>query len=258
MVRQMIKIDEELCNGCGLCVTACHEGAIAMVEGKAKVIRDDYCDGLGDCLPVCPTGAISFEMRKALPYDAEAVKAALAKRAEDEKKKAQTSPKPRSTACEGTCPSANPTVFSGCPGSAARALKSTRTDNAQEVPALSSELRQWPVQLALVPANAPYFNGANLLIAADCAAFSHGDFHRKFMKNRVTLIGCPKLDSDDYATKLAEIIKRNDIKSIMVARMEVPCCGGLTNQVKKALLSSGKMIPWRVVTITTDGQVRED
>lgn len=261
MVRQMIKIDEELCNGCGLCVTSCHENAIALVDGKAKLLRDDYCDGLGNCLPVCPTGAISFEMRQALPFDEEAVKAALQnKTQENDTQKEEPSKSACETGCSGSCAPAS-TIFTGCPGSAARAMKPASKDSIQDMSPerlVQSELAQWPVQLALVPLNAPYFNNANLLIAADCSAFSHADFHRRFMKNRITLIGCPKLDSDDYAEKLAQIIKRNNIKSVMVARMDVPCCGGLVYAVKKALAASGKMIPWRVVILTTDGQVRED
>lgn len=235
MIRKIIKINEELCNGCGLCVNACHEGAIAMVNGKAKLIRDDYCDGLGNCLPVCPTGAISFEEREAAPFDAEAVK---------ENMKNMEKPK-----------------MGGCPGSMARALR--RDEHAAQKPAVpetapESELMQWPVQIKLVPVNAPYFDGANLLIAADCTAFAYGDFHRKFIKNHITLIGCPKLDMGDYAEKLTEIIRHNNIKSVKVVRMEVPCCRGIEDAVKRALIESGKMIPWQVVVISTDGRVVEE
>lgn len=239
MIRKIITINEEQCNGCGLCVTACHEGAIGMVNGKAKLLRDDYCDGLGDCLPVCPTGAITFEEREAAPYDEAAVQARMAE------KKKNPSPLP--------C---------GCPGSNARAI--TRSDApAQESPAMAasdmpSRLNQWPVQIKLVPVNAPYFAGANLLVAADCTAYAYGDFHNKFMRNKITLVGCPKLDEGDYTEKLAAIIQGNDIKSVTLVRMEVPCCGGLENAVKNALARSGKMIPWQVVTISTDGRILEE
>lgn len=232
MIRKVIKIDEEKCNGCGLCASACHEGAIEVVNGKAKLVRDDYCDGLGDCLPSCPTGAISFEEREAAAYDEAAVKA---------KQKEKH-------------------VFSGCPGSMAKTLK--RQADARtlrdEIAESQSELAQWPVQIKLVPVNAPYFDGANLLVAADCTAFAYAGFHKKFIKNHITLIGCPKLDEGDYSEKLTEIIKNNDIKSVKVVRMQVPCCGGIENAVKRALLSSGKMIPWQVVVISTDGRILEN
>lgn len=229
MVRQIIKIDEDKCNGCGICVDACHEGAIQMIDNKAKLIRDDYCDGLGDCLPVCPTGAISFEMREALPFDQEAVLAA---------QKANEEPLP--------C---------GCPGSQSRVLKKPVEDTPRVNVELKSQLRQWPVQIKLVPVNAPYFNGANLLIAADCTAFAYANFHEEFIKGKITLIGCPKLDMVDYSEKLTQIIKFNDIKNVTVVRMEVPCCGGIVHAVKEALINSGKMIPWQVVTVTTDGEI---
>ncbi|MGI6732936.1 MAG: ATP-binding protein [Anaerovoracaceae bacterium] len=240
MIRQIIKIDEDLCNGCGLCAEACHEGAIAMIDGKAKLVRDDYCDGLGNCLPVCPTGAISFEEREAAPFDEEAVKA----RMEAEKQKVQP------LAC-------------GCPGTHARSLAERRhtSSAAAEAPvqaaaaAPESQLMQWPVQIKLVPVNAPYFDNANLLVAADCAAYAYGNFHNEFMKNKVTIIGCPKLDAGDYAEKLTAILRENNIKSVTVARMEVPCCGGIEHAVKQALMNCGKMIPWQVVTISTDGQI---
>ena len=242
MLRKIIKINEDKCNGCGLCVTACHEGAIVLADGKAKLLRDDYCDGLGDCLPACPTGAISFETREAAPYDEAAVLARL--RTEN---------------------GGNPT-FSGCPGSRA-ALNEIRPNleageaaesaapGAGERP---SQLRQWPVQIKLVPVDAPYFARADLLIAADCTAFACADLHERVMKNRITLIGCPKLDQADYAEKLAAILARNDIRSVSVARMEVPCCGGLAHAVRDALQRSGKNIPLRIITITTDGRILAD
>ncbi|MCC0719741.1 MULTISPECIES: 4Fe-4S binding protein [unclassified Clostridioides] len=237
MIRKIIKIDEEKCNGCGLCVEACHEEAIGMVNGKAKLLRDDYCDGLGDCLPTCPTNAISFENREAAEYDEEAVKANMeAKRAQKE-----------NLAC-------------GCPGSKSKSIKrqdldTISTNNDIVMEAQGSQLNQWPVQIKLVPANASYLKNASLLIAADCTAYAYGNFHNKFMKNKVTLIGCPKLDEVDYAEKLTEILKLNDIKNIVVTRMEVPCCGGIVNAVRTALQSSGKMIPWQVITISVDGKI---
>ena len=191
MIRKIIEIQEEKCNGCGLCASACHEGAIGMVDGKARLLREDYCDGLGDCLPQCPTGAITFVEREAAPYDEAGI----------------------------------------------------------------SRLRQWPCQIKLVPVNAPYFHKAKLLIAADCTAYTYADFHRDFMKGKITLIGCPKLDGADYSEKLTEIIKNNDIISVTILRMEVPCCGGLEMAVKKALQNSGKFLPWQVATISTEGQI---
>lgn len=234
MIRKIIKIDEEKCIGCGACAEACHEGAIAMVDGKAKLMREDYCDGLGDCLPACPTDAISFEEREAPAYNEAAVKAAKAG-------KAQNEPLP--------C---------GCPSAHAKALRHTAAEaSAQTVAAVQSELMQWPVQIKLVPVNAPYFDNANLLVAADCTAFAYGDFHRDFIRNHITLVGCPKLDEGDYAEKLTQIIANNNLKSVTVVRMEVPCCGGIENAVKRALQASGKCLPWRVVTISTDGRILE-
>ena len=198
MIRKIIKIEKEKCNGCRLCVDACHEGAIGMVDGKAELLRDDYCDGLGDCLPVCPTGAITFEEREALEYDEALVKS-----------------------------------------------KSM------------SKLKQWPIQIKLVPVNAPYFDGAKLLIAADCSAYAYAGFHEEFIKDRITLVGCPKLDNVDYSEKLTEILRQNNIKDVTVVRMEVPCCGGLENATINALKNSEKMIPWRVVTISIDGKIIE-
>ena len=201
MIRKIIKIDAKKCNGCGACATACHEGAIQMIDGIATLTREDYCDGLGDCLPACPTNAISFEEREATAYNEEAVRKAKMHK--------------------------------------------------------GGELSQWPVQIKLVPVNAPYFEGANLLIAADCTAYAYGDFHSRFIRNRITLIGCPKLDEGDYAEKLTQIITNNNIKSLTIVRMEVPCCGGIENAARRALKASGKFIPWQVVTVKTDGQIME-
>ncbi len=247
MIRQIIKIDEDKCTGCGLCATACHEGAIAMVDGKAKLIRDDYCDGLGNCLPVCPTGAITFEEREALPYDEAAVMENMAKN--------QGQAAPAAHGGGHSC---------GCPGSRMASIRrdvhpqneAASTDNGGQA-APQSQLRQWPVQIKLVPVNAPYFDGANLLIAADCCAFAYGNFHREFIRNRICLVGCPKLDDVDYTEKLAAIIAGNNIRSMTVARMEVPCCGGIEHAAKRALQASGKFIPWQVATISTDGRIVE-
>ena len=226
MIRRIITIDEDKCNGCGLCAKACHEGDIGMVNGKAKLLREDYCDGLGDCLPACPMNAISFEEREAPAYNEAAVLAA---------KKA----KQESLPC-------------GCPGSACQSIRSSASEAVTEVP---SQLTNFPIQIKLAAINAPYFNGADLLIAADCTAFSYGHFHNYFMKNKVTLIGCPKLDAVNYAEKLAQIFKFNNIRSITVTRMTVPCCGGLSFAVKNALEMSGKKIPLNIVTISPDGQI---
>ena len=233
MLRKIIQIDEEKCNGCGACAAACHEGAIGMVNGKARLMRDDYCDGLGNCLPACPTGAISFVEREAAAFDEQAVAAGKAKAAE---------PLP--------C---------GCPGTHSRSIERRDAEpEACERPARNlSRLNQWPVQIKLVPVNAPYFRNAKLLVAADCTAFAYGDFHERFIKNHVTLVGCPKLDSVDYAEKLTEILRNNDVQSVTVVRMEVPCCGGIEHAVRTALQASGKMIPWQVVTISTDGRILE-
>ena len=251
MIRKIIKIDEDNCNGCGLCVTACHEGAIGLKNGKAVLLRDDYCDGLGDCLPACPTGAISFEEREAAPYDEAAVLANMRKKE------------------AGNCGA--PPLFGGCPGSRAALMGSKRLHlspgneaSLEAIPApnaafsasegLPSRLRQWPVQIKLVPVNAPYFAGADLLIAADCTAFACADMHERLMAGRITLIGCPKLDQADYSQKLAAILADNDIRSVSVARMEVPCCAGLVQAVKSAIENSGKDIPLNVHIISIDGR----
>lgn len=235
MIRKIIKIDEEKCNGCGACATACHEGAIDMVNGKAKLMRENFCDGFGDCLPSCPTGAITFEEREAPEYDEEAVKAA------------QKLKKANAQGHHG-----------GCPGS--RFMYFEKTLASEEDGVLTegkpvSRLNQWPVQIKLLPANAPFYNGAKLLIAADCTAYAYANLHEEFMKGKITLIGCPKLDMVDYTEKLTEIISSNDIKSVTVVRMEVPCCGGLQAAAEQALRNSGKFIPWQVVTISRDGRI---
>ncbi len=226
MIRKIIKIDEERCNGCGLCAGACHEGAIGMVNGKAKLLRDDYCDGLGDCLPACPTGAISFEEREAAAYNEKAVQEHLASRTH-----AHTG---------------------GCPGSAARAFARAQAPAPAAAPA--SELRQWPVQIKLAPLAAPFYQGADLLVAADCTAYAYAALHQEFLRGRITLIGCPKLDGVDYSEKLAEILRGNEIRSVTVVRMEVPCCGGLETAVRTAVRASGKELPVEVAILSTQGQ----
>lgn len=229
MIRRIIQIDEEKCNGCGACAAACHESAIGMADGKAKLLRDDYCDGLGDCLPSCPTGAITFIEREAAPYDEEAV-------IKKQQKKAHAA--------------------GGCPGSRMRQMKrETKEETITTTAKLQSELQQWPVQIKLVPTQAPYFDGAKLLIAADCTAYAYANFHKEFIKGRIVLVGCPKLDSADYSEKLEEIIRSNHITDVMIVRMEVPCCGGLEMAAKKALQNSGKFIPWQVVTISVEGEI---
>ena len=235
MLRKIIKIDEDKCNGCGACATACHEGAIEMINGKAKLTREDYCDGLGDCLPACPTNAITFEEREAPAYNEEAVMMS----------------KIMDFGIKLPC---------GCPGTQSKTIKhvNTLTQTPVAKPSnITSQLSQWPCQIKLVPVNAPYFDGANLLIAADCTAFAYGNFHNDFIRNHITLIGCPKLDEGDYSEKLSQIIARNNIKSVKIVRMEVPCCSGIENAVKKALQLSGKFIPWQVVIISTDGKILE-
>ena len=234
MIRKIIKIDEEKCNGCGACAAACHEGAIEMINGKARLTREDYCDGLGDCLPACPADAISFEEREAPAYDEAAVL----------KSKAQKEGEKESLPC-------------GCPGTNAKAIKRESQAEQFSTAPVFSQLSQWPVQIKLAPPKAPYFENANLLIAADCTAYAYGNFHNDFIKNRITLIGCPKLDMADYTEKLTAIIGGNNIKSVTVVRMEVPCCGGIESATKQALINSGKFIPWNIVTISTDGRILE-
>lgn len=236
MKRRIINIDEEKCNGCGACAQACHEGAIGMVNGKAKLLRDDYCDGLGDCLPTCPTGAITFVEREAAEYDEKAV-------LENKRKKLAAA------------------IPHGCPGHQLRRFERAEEESNDETKSEHhsvSRLGQWPCQIKLVPVNAPYFNGAKLLIAADCTAYAYANMHEDFMKGKITLIGCPKLDDTDYSEKLTEIIATNDIKSVTVVRMEVPCCGGLEAAAKKALQASGKFIPWQVVTLSLDGKIKDN
>ena len=241
MIRKIIHIDEEKCNGCGLCAEACHEGAIDMIDGKAKLVREHFCDGLGDCLPNCPTGAITFEEREAPAYDEAAVK-------ESQKKKAQEK------AVSGM------RAGGGCPGSRMMQFGSSSGDieimdpvSARQI----SRLGQWPCQIKLLPAEAPFFDGAKLLIAADCTAYAYANMHEDFMKGKITLIGCPKLDAVDYTEKLTDIFRNNDIRSVTVVRMEVPCCGGLQRAAENALRNSGKFIPWQIVTISRDGRIIE-
>ena len=237
MIRKIIQIDEEKCNGCGACAEACHEGAIGMVTGKAKLLRDDYCDGLGDCLPTCPTGAISFVEREAAAYDEKAVQENIRKKQEQ----SHTSAAPHG----------------GCPGSQMQRIQRSQESARSNPVSAESQLGQWPCQIKLVPVNAPYFDGAKLLIAADCSAYAYARMHDEFMRGKITIIGCPKLDSVDYSEKLTQIIQNNNIQSVTIVRMEVPCCGGLEMAAKKALQSSGKFIPWQVVTISIDGKILE-
>ncbi|MCI8294286.1 MAG: 4Fe-4S binding protein [Lachnospiraceae bacterium] len=257
MERRIIQIDEEKCNGCGACAAACHEGAIGMIDGKARLLRDDYCDGLGDCLPECPTGAISFVVREAAAYDEAAVQADKARRAKEQK-------------------AVVPPVHGGpggCPGEQARRMDQKEAGHRENVPGgvgcqepltseagaaayrAQSQLGQWPVQIKLAPVRAPYFEGAELLVAADCTAYAYAGFHQDFIRGKITLIGCPKLDAIDYSEKLTQIIRENDIRSVTVVRMEVPCCGGLEMAVKKALQDSGRSIPWQVVTVSIEGKI---
>ena len=235
MIRKIIHIDEEKCSGCGLCASACHEGAIDIVDGKAKLVRENFCDGFGDCLPACPAGAISFEEREAPDYDEKAVKEAKERTHMDEKKHMHH---------EG-----------GCPGSVVTQFQQRNEEAPVPAGKPVSRLAQWPCQIKLVPTQAPFFDGAKLLIAADCTAYAYANMHEEFMRGKVTIIGCPKLDDVDYADKLTAIIRDNDIQSVTIVRMEVPCCGGLQQAAQNALQASGKFIPWQVVTISRDGRI---
>lgn len=291
MVRRVIHIDQEKCNGCGICANACHEGAIGIVDGKAQLLRDDYCDGLGDCLPTCPTGAITFVEREAAAYDEAAVKAHMERRKQEQAAtqasdthSSAVQEESASTGCPGSrarqIVHEETPAFTGCPGSRARQIvheetpaftgcpgsRSQQIDHAEEAAeaaqneaaapfSMQSQLTNWPVQIKLAPVRAPYFNHARLLIAADCTAYAYANFHQEFLKGKVALIGCPKLDDVDYSEKLTEIIRNNDIQSVTIVRMEVPCCGGLEFAAKTALQQSGKFIPWQVVTISTDGRI---
>ena len=249
MVRRVIEIDRDRCNGCGACANACQEGAIGMVDGKAALLRDDYCDGLGNCLPHCPTNAITFVEREAAAFDEKAVAAAqLAKKAEALIGSAPVTRR----GCSGSMPM----QMGGCPGSQAAELAQKGTD-APLTSAAVSRLEQWPIQIKLLPVQAPFYQGAKLLIAADCTAYAYGSFHKRFIKNHITVIGCPKLDDIDYTEKLTQIIANNNIKSVTIVRMEVPCCGGIENAAKNALKASGKFIPWQVYTISTEGEILE-
>lgn len=240
MNRKIVKIDEEKCSGCGLCVNACHEGALQLIDGKARLVSESYCDGLGACLPECPEGAITIEEREASGFDEEAVKTHL-----EEKRNI-----------------VNEKLQCGCPGTHARTIQKNAEVNRSlpfnPAAPVESQLKQWPCQIKLVPVNAPYFENANLLVAADCTAYAYANIHNDFMRNRITLIGCPKLDEVNYGEKLTEILKAHEIKSLTVLRMEVPCCGGMVNAVKQALFNSGRLIPWNVVTIGMDGKILED
>ena len=246
MIRNIIKINEEKCIGCGLCVNACKEGAIGLVDGKAKLLREDYCDGLGNCLPACPTNAISFVEREADAYN------------EDEAKmrKAALASQPETLPCG--CPGTNSKTIERIANLSTNRNEDILSEGSQSNATPVSQLNQWPVQIKLAPVNAPYFDNAKLLIAADCTAYAYAGIHNEFMKGKITLIGCPKLDEGDYAEKLSEILKTNNIKSVTVLRMEVPCCAGIANAVITALKNSEKMIPWSIVTISTDGQIIDE
>ncbi len=259
MKRNIIQIDENRCNGCGLCINACHEGALQLINGKAKLVSESYCDGLGDCLPQCPVDAIKIVERDVAAYDVEAVKKNMAQNTQHSGHGHHSNQEPHGGQESLPC---------GCPGSQARTLerKSTAAEPVAQGGCCStspnnspveSQLRQWPCQIKLVPAGAPYFDNAHLLIAASCTAYAYAGIHNEFMRNKITIIGCPKLDDIDYSTKLTEILRLHEIKSVTVLRMEVPCCGGIVHAVKKALIDSGKMVPWNVVTITTDGGILE-
>ncbi|MCL2475186.1 MAG: 4Fe-4S binding protein [Chloroflexi bacterium] len=248
MIRKIIQIDNSKCDGCGQCAEACHEGAIGLSDGKAILLRDDYCDGLGDCLPLCPKGAISFTMREANAYDYQAVLQHLANA------KAQQHACLGSMACNIQQPVYQESAVCNCPSSAVKSL-TTLTNDAHYDQCIPSCLAQWPIQIKLTPANAPYFAQSHVLIAADCCAYAYGNFHQDYMKNNITVIGCPKLDEEDYSQKLAEILSYNDIKALTIARMEVPCCSGLQSAVQNALQLSNYNIPLKVVVISIDGKI---
>ena len=259
MKRQIIEIDEEKCNGCGACADACHEGAIEIIDGKAKLTRDDYCDGLGDCLPSCPEDAISFVEREAAAYDEAAVKENMARKAAGNNGAGVSAAAGNGAATDAAA--AHSSSFNsspcGCPGAQAKKIEHSQNSTAAGTTLIEQEscLSQWPCQIKLVPTNAPYFDGAKLLIAADCTAFAYANLHQEYMRGKITLIGCPKLDDIDYSEKLATIIADNDIQSVTIVRMEVPCCGGLEMATKKALQESGKFIPWNVVTVSINGKI---
>ncbi|MCR4741979.1 MAG: 4Fe-4S binding protein [Treponema sp.] len=237
MIRKIVKIDEEKCTGCALCASACHENAIVMKNGKAHLLRDDFCDGFGDCLPACPAGAITIEERESLEYNP----AAVEQRKQLLENKFEIHP------------------LGSCPGSAVHTFVRNNSKSSDseglEKSAVKSQLMQWPVQIKLLPIQAPFYENANLLIAADCTAYAYAAFHRDFIKNHITLIGCPKLDDGDYTDKLTEIIRLNNIKSLTLVRMDVPCCGGLERAATEALKASGKFIPWQVIVIGRDGEI---
>lgn len=280
MIRKIVKIDEDKCNGCGLCIGGCHEGALKLIDGKAKLITDSYCDGLGACLPACPTDAISIIERDAAEFDEEAVAENMAKalkvadqtqtvnataaKASNTEKTSHLEKVPAIAPIQiNLSPKASvPNLGCGCPGSHSKTIErkipAAKVTSTTENNSTQSHLRQWPVQIKLVPANAPYFDNCHLLVAADCTAYSYANFHNEFMKNKITVIGCPKLDDVDYAEKLTQILKLHEIKSLTVIRMEVPCCGGIVNSVKSALSGCGKLIPWNVITISTDGSIIEE
>ena len=248
MLRKIVNINEEKCNGCGACAAACHEGAIVMIDGKARLIKEDYCDGLGDCLPACPADAITIEEREAAAYDHEAVMARL-----EAMKDPALIAAIEKMELEGLL-AKNQGSFA-CPGTAAQTLKAAESDETILSAPVKSQLRHWPVQIKLAPIRAPFFNNCKLLIAADCTAYAYGNFHNDFIAGHVTLIGCPKLDAVNYAEKLAEIFRQNNIQEIVVTRMTVPCCGGMSGAVMQAIAASGKEIPVKIVTIDTDGTI---
>ncbi|MCR5666447.1 MAG: 4Fe-4S binding protein [Eubacterium sp.] len=268
MIRKIIHIDEEKCNGCGLCAEACHEGAIDIIDGKARLVRENFCDGFGDCLPNCPTGAITFEEREAPDYDEGAVKKTQEQKRSvamsmtvEEIMKIEDENERRALMMAKLKEEGKTDQPAGCPGSRTMSLQREDTDSQETFGASAvrpvSRLNQWPCQIKLLPTQAPFFDGAKLLIAADCTAYAYANMHEDFMKGKITIIGCPKLDAVDYTDKLTEIIRDNDIKSVTIVRMEVPCCGGLQRAAENALRASGKFIPWQVVTISRDGRVLE-